>query len=113
MLSLYFKGSTIYSYFGISCAGCVQFVVKKFNQYILATGRTDRRVWGRGEAYTGFWRGNLRERDHSGDPGVDGRIILRWILRKSDVGGMDWMELARDRDMWRALVNAIMNIRVP
>jgi len=30
-----------------------------------------------GEAYTVFWSGNLRERAHSGDPGVDGRIILR------------------------------------
>ena len=29
-----------------------------------------------------FWWGNLRERDHFGDPGVDGRIILRWIFRK-------------------------------
>jgi hypothetical protein len=28
------------------------------------------------------WWGNLRERDHWGDPGVDGRIILRWIFRK-------------------------------
>jgi hypothetical protein len=28
----------------------------------------------------------LRERDHLGDPGVDGRIILRWIFRKWDVG---------------------------
>jgi len=27
-------------------------------------------------------RGNLRERDHLGDPGIDGRIILRWIFRK-------------------------------
>jgi hypothetical protein len=32
--------------------------------------------WGRGETYTGFWWGNLRERDHLGGPGVDGRIIL-------------------------------------
>jgi len=32
---------------------------------------------GRREAYTGFWWGNLRERDHLGDPGVDGRIIVR------------------------------------
>jgi len=32
--------------------------------------------WGRGEACTGFWRGNQRERDHLGDPSVDGRIIL-------------------------------------
>jgi hypothetical protein len=34
-------------------------------------------IWGREEAYTGFWWGNLRERDHLGDPGIDGRIILR------------------------------------
>ena len=38
------------------------------------------------EAYTGFWWGNLRERDHLGEPGVDGRIILRLIFRKWDVG---------------------------
>jgi len=31
-----------------------------------------------GEVYTGFWRGNLRERDHLEDPGVDERIILKW-----------------------------------
>jgi hypothetical protein len=37
------------------------------------------------------------ERDHLVDPGVDGRIILRWMFRKWD-GGMDWIELAQDRD---------------
>ena len=36
-----------------------------------------------------------------GDPGVDGRIILRWIFRKWDVRGMDWIELAQNRDRWR------------
>jgi hypothetical protein len=41
---------------------------------------------GSGEAYSGFWWGNLRERDHFGDPGVDGRIILRCIFRKWNVG---------------------------
>jgi hypothetical protein len=41
---------------------------------------------GRREACIGFWRGNLRETDHWGDPGVGGRIILGWILRKWDVG---------------------------
>jgi len=41
---------------------------------------------GRGEAYTVFWWGNLRERDHLGDPGVDWRIILRWIFRRWVVG---------------------------
>jgi len=39
-------------------------------------------LWGRGAAYTGLWWGNLRRRGHLGDPGVEGRIILRWILRK-------------------------------
>jgi len=39
---------------------------------------------GRGEAYTGFWWGGMRERDHLED--VDGRIMLRWILRKWDLG---------------------------
>ena len=57
--------------------------------------------------------GNLREREHLGDLGIDGRLMLRWISRKWDVGGMDWIELAQDRDRWRALVNAVMNLRVP
>jgi hypothetical protein len=33
-----------------------------------------------------FWWGNLRERDHLEDPGVDGRIIVRWFFMKLDVG---------------------------
>jgi hypothetical protein len=37
---------------------------------------------GRGETCTGFWWGNLRYRDHWGDPDVDGRIILRQIFKK-------------------------------
>jgi hypothetical protein len=47
-----------------------------------------------------------------GDPGVDGRIILKLISKKQD-GGMDWVELAQDRDRWRVFVNAVMNFRVP
>jgi len=38
-------------------------------------------IWGRGEAYAGFWWGNLKESGHSGDPGIDGRITFRWIFR--------------------------------
>jgi hypothetical protein len=41
-----------------------------------------------------------------------GRIILRWIFRKWD-GGMDWIDVAQDRGRWRALVNVVMNVRVP
>jgi len=38
----------------------------------------------------GFWWGNLRERDHWGDPDADVRIILRWIFRKlEEVWGLD------------------------
>jgi hypothetical protein len=70
-----------------------------------AYGGEERRV-------QGFGGGSLTE-GHLGDPGVDGRIILRWISRKWDVGGMDWIELAQDRDRWWALVNAVMNPRVP
>jgi hypothetical protein len=40
--------------------------------------------------------GNLRERDHWGDPGIGGRIILGWIFRKQDVGawtGFSWLRI--------------------
>jgi hypothetical protein len=50
----------------------------------------------RGEAYKGFWLGNLTERDHLEDPDVDARIILRWIFRKWDVGtwtGSNWLRI--------------------
>jgi hypothetical protein len=63
--------------------------------------------------YTGFWWGDLRKRDHLGNAGIYGRIILRWICRKWDMGGVDWIELAQYTDRWRALVNAAMNLRVP
>jgi hypothetical protein len=59
-----------------------------------------------------FWGKNLREIEHLGDPGVDGRIILRWIFRKRD-WGMDWIELAQDKNSLRALLNEVINLRVP
>jgi hypothetical protein len=61
---------------------------------------------------TGFWWGNLRERNHRGDPDIDGRIILRWIFGKWE-GLWGWMELAQDRDRWRAIVSTVRNLRVP
>jgi hypothetical protein len=53
---------------------------------------------GRGEVHTGFWWRNPRERDHLEDPNIEGRIILRWILRKWDVGAWtesSWLRIGR------------------
>jgi len=50
----------------------------------------------RREVYTGYWWGNLREGDHLNDPGVDGKIILRWVFRTWDVGiwtGSSWLRI--------------------
>jgi len=50
----------------------------------------------RGEVYTGFWWGKLRQRDHLEDPGLDGKIILRWVFREWVVGvwtGSSWLRI--------------------
>jgi hypothetical protein len=57
------------------------------------------------------WWGNLGKGDHLKNPGVDWRIILKWIIMKWD-GDMDWIDVAQDRDRWRTVVNAVMNFRV-
>jgi hypothetical protein len=59
---------------------------------------------------TGFWWRSLREGYHLEDQGVDWKIILKWILKKWN-GSIDWIDLARYRDMFYALVNAIMNLQ--
>jgi hypothetical protein len=62
---------------------------------------------------TGFWWGNLREKDHWGDPDVDGRTILRRIFRKwKGVIGTGKV-VVPDRDKWRGLVSTVMKFRVP
>jgi hypothetical protein len=67
---------------------------------------------GRGVVHTGFWWGNTKERYHLEDPGTDGRIILKWIFRKF-CEGMTWIDLTQDRDRFRPIVNAVMNLRFP
>jgi hypothetical protein len=59
-------------------------------------GRACSAYRGEDRRYTGLWWGNLRERDHLGDPGVDRKIIIKWIFRKWDVGvwtGSSWLRV--------------------
>jgi hypothetical protein len=62
----------------------------------------------RGGLHIGYWWESQKERDRWEDKDVDGWTILKWILE-----GRDWIDLAQDRDWWRAYVNAVMNLRVP
>ena len=54
---------------------------------------------------TGFWLGNLRERDNLEDTGIDGRILLRWIFRKWDVGA--WTEW-----VWLRIGTGVKNLQM-
>jgi hypothetical protein len=47
------------------------------------------------------------------DEDIGGWIILKWILREVGGDGRDWIDMAQDRDRWRAYVNVVMNLRVP
>jgi hypothetical protein len=69
------------------------------------------RMGGGGETCTGVWCESPKERDHLKDQGVDGRMGSKWTLGRL-VWGVEWIHLAQDRDRWRAVVNAVMNLRV-
>jgi hypothetical protein len=68
-------------------------------------------VWRTGKMRTGFWWGDLMERGHMKDLGIDVRIILKWILVVR--WGVRRIYLARDRDRWQLLVKAVMYFQVP
>jgi len=62
--------------------------------------------------YTGFRCRNLRGNRPLGRPRGRWEDNIKSDLQEVGCGAMDWIELARNRDSWRALVNAVMNLRV-
>jgi hypothetical protein len=66
-------------------------------------------AWERREMCTRFWWESPKERDHWEDQGVDG---IRMDLMEIGLGGVDWIRLSQDTDLWRAVVSAEMNLRV-
>jgi hypothetical protein len=69
-------------------------------------------VRGTGEEHTGFWWGDLREGDHLEDR-RRWEDNIKMDLQEVGLRSMDWTDMAQDRDRWRAVVNAVMNLRVP
>jgi hypothetical protein len=63
--------------------------------------------------HLGYWWESQKERDHWEGQDVRGWVKLKWILRGMKWGGMGWIDSDEDNDQWRALVNTVMNIRVP
>jgi hypothetical protein len=68
-------------------------------------------AWERGETCTGFWWESPKEKDHLKTEGVDGRMGSKYTLGRL-AGGVEWIHVAKGRDRWRAVVNAVMNLRV-
>jgi len=59
-----------------------------------------------------FWQGDTRKRHHLEDLGIDS-IMLKWIFKRCDGGGTDWIGLTEDRGSRSSFVNVAMNLGVP
>ena len=70
-------------------------------------------TYGALEAYAEFWWGKPEGKRPLGRPRRRWEDNIKMDLQEVGCGGMEWIELAQDRDRWRAVVNAVMNLRVP
>jgi len=60
----------------------------------------------------GLGRKKLRAKDHLRNLGVDGRIILKCVVKKWDNMGMDWIDLGQDRDRQQISLKEVIHLRV-
>jgi hypothetical protein len=63
--------------------------------------------------YIGYWWESQKETRPLGRPRHRWVDNIKMELGNIEWDGMDWIDLAQDRDQWRALVNTVMNFRVP
>jgi hypothetical protein len=72
-------------------------------------------LWSNGKtnASTGFRWGKTEVKRPLGRPRRRCEDNIKMVIQEAGCGGMDWIELAQDSDRWRALVTAVMNLRVP
>ena len=69
------------------------------------------RFWGKGKVCTRVLVGKPEGKRPLGRPRRRWDDDIKMDLHEVECGGVDWIELAQDRDRWRALVNAVMNLR--
>jgi hypothetical protein len=69
-------------------------------------------VWETGELHAGFWWGDLRE-EPLGRPRCRWEDNIKIDFQEVGWGGMDWIDVAQDRDRWWVLVNVVTNLLVP
>jgi hypothetical protein len=67
---------------------------------------------GRGKVPSGFWWGNLGQRDRLEDPGLQRKIIFKWILHKY-LEAVHCIDPAQDTAKWRHLVSKVTKLGIP
>jgi hypothetical protein len=93
---------------------------RKYNKFILYGDYSRRMRWAGHVARIGEGRdayrilvGRPEARKHLEDTGLSWKDDIKMDLQEVGWGGMDWIDMAQDRDRWWAVVSAVMNLQVP